>query len=100
MMFVFKVAFRDKPLSPHKWEIYIHLGPFLGIFERGKDQIVQWETQHTFWSNYTHVCERGKGGKKREDVFTKALYEYFHYSHFADGKTEVLVLDNEAYPTN
>ena len=48
-------------------------GPSLGIFERGKDQIVQWETQHTFWSNYTYVCERGKGGKNREDVFTKAL---------------------------
>ena len=30
MMFVFKVAIRDKPLSPLKWEIYIHLGPSLG----------------------------------------------------------------------
>ena len=30
MMFVFKVAIRDKPLSPFKWEIYIHLGPSLG----------------------------------------------------------------------
>lgn len=40
IMLVFKVAFRDKVLSPLKWKMYIHLDPSLSIFERGKDQIV------------------------------------------------------------
>lgn len=38
---VFKVAFRDKPLSPLKQEMYTHLVPSLGTFEKGKSQIVQ-----------------------------------------------------------
>lgn len=37
----FLSCFRDKPLSPFIWEMYIHSVPCLGIFEKEKNQIVQ-----------------------------------------------------------